>query len=242
MSNGYVGVADFSDFDPNVACDLVKSIVEAKTDFPELSINYIGSIGNQVTGLHDVIEQTQYEYYKWNGMSDDYAKQLAKYDADKFIIQNKLTDTERTYAWSLQTGNSILEKFDGVAINNKYASDYNCFLAEKQYDEQTKWAPIGCGTPKACTDHELGHEIDKLLDASNDTVINDLYTDVIEHHQSKDLLSGYSEKNVKEFIAEAYSEYKNNPAPREVSTAVYNRLIELRDQKILQRVKKIHVR
>ena len=240
--NGYVEHADFSGFDPRVSYDLAKSVVEAKTDFPDLSINYIGSIDNQISGLHDTFEQSQYEFYKQNGIYDDYAKQLAKYDADNYIIQNGLDDTDGTYAWSLRTGNPILEKYDGVAVNNEYASDYNHFLENKQHDELSKWAPVGCGIPKACTDHELGHEIDKLLNASNDTVINDLYIYMMKSNQAYESLSGYSATNIKEFIAESYSEYRNNPMPRETSTAVYNRLIELRDQKILQKELKLNVR
>ena len=240
--NGYVEYADFSDFDPRVSYDLAKSVVEAKEDFPDLNINYIGSIDNQVLGLHETFEQAQYNFYKRNGMPDDYAKQLAKYDADNYIVQNGLADIAGTYAWSLRTGNTTLAKYDGVAINNEYAGDYNHFLANKKHDELSKWAPVGCGTPKACTDHELGHEIDKLLNASNDSVINDLYVNMMKDNQFKEKLSGYSAKNIKEFIAESYSEYRNNPEPRETSIAVYNRLIELRDQKTFKKRLRIYGR
>lgn len=229
-SNGYVKNADFSDFDPHVTYDLAKSVVDAKKDFPELDVNYLGSIDHQVRGLHDTVEAAQFDFYKQNGFDEGLAQQMAKQYADDFISNSKLDDTEGTYAWSLRTGNPSLDKYDGVAVNNDYAKDYVRFKSEKQADEIAKWAPIGCGSPKAVADHELGHEIDNLLSASNDTVINDLYSNMMRDNKAEAVLSGYSRTNVKEFIAEAYSEYRNNPNPREISRAVYNRLIELRDQ------------
>ena len=234
-NNGYVKNADFSDFDPHVAYDFAKSVVDAKKDFPDLDVNYLGSIGHQVKGLHDTVETAQFDFYKQNGIDEGLAQQMAKQYADDFISNSKLDDTEGTYAWSLRAGNPSLDKYDGVAVNNDYAKDYTKFKSEKQADEIARWAPVGCGSPKAVADHELGHEIDNLLGASKDSVINDLYSSMMKDDKAESVLSGYSKKNVKEFIAEAYSEYRNNPNPREVSRAVYNRLIELRDQKPLSR-------
>lgn len=230
-ANGYAKNADFSDFDPHVAYDLAKSVVDAKQDFPDLEVNYLGSIDHQVKGLHDTVEASQFDFYKKNGFDEELAQQMAKQYADDFISNSKLDDTEGTYAWSLRTGNPALDKYDGVAVNNDYAKDYARFKSEKQADEIAKWAPIGCGSPKAVADHELGHEIDNLLGASNDGIINDLYSNMMKENKAEEMLSGYSRKNVKEFIAESYSEYRNNSDPREISRAVYNRLIELRDQK-----------
>ncbi len=229
-SRGFAEHADFSDFDPKVAYDLAKSVVDAKKDFPDLKVNYLGSTDNQVKGIHDTVEKDRYEFYKQNGIDDELAAEIAKSDADYYVESNKLNDTEGTYAWSLETNNPALEKYDGVAVNNKYAGDYDYFKNEKQHDEDIKWAPVGCGSPKAVADHELGHEIDKLLGASEDSRIKDMFAEMIKDN-AKEVLSEYAEKNVKEFIAEAYSEYRNNPEPRVTAVSVYNRLIELRDMK-----------
>jgi hypothetical protein len=66
-----------------------------------------------------------------------------------------------------------------------------------------------------------------LLDASNDPKIAGLYQKMINDGDAETKLSGYSATNVKEFIAESYSEYRNNPNPREYSTIVVDRLKEL---------------
>ena len=230
-SNGYAETVDFSDIDHHVAYDLVKSVADAKKDFPELKVNYLGSIDHQVKGIRDSIQQKSYEFYVNSGLEDEVASKLAEQYADNWIKESKLDKTDGTYAWSLTSGNSFLEKYDGVAVNTHYAKDYAYFKSQKAYDEKTKWAPIGCGSPKAVTDHELGHEIDKLLGASEDETIKKMYSDMMEKSKAEDVLSGYSAKNVKEFIAEAYSEYRNNPKPRATSVALYKRLIALRDQK-----------
>ncbi len=229
-ANGIAEIADFTDFDPRVAYDLVKSIDDAKKDFPELEVKFLGSIDKQVAGVHETIVQNNYQYYIQNGLDEDFARQLAQDDADYYVEINKLDKTEGTYAWSLRCGVPALEKYDGVAINNQYAGDYELFKEKKQYDEKEKWAPVGCGSPKAVSDHELGHEIDKLLDASYDIEIQKMYSHMMKGNPEEQL-SGYSAKNIQEFIAEAYSEYKNNPNPRPTSVAVYNRLLELRDMK-----------
>ena len=146
-----------------------------------------------------------------------------------------MDDTDGTYAWSFKSGVDIVDEYAGVAVNDQYVKDYDSFISNKQNDLLEKWAPIGCGTPKSVTDHELGHEIDKLLNASSDLEIREMYSEMMQAGNARDVLSQYSATNVKEFIAESYSEFRNNPSPREVSTRVYNRLIELRDQKVYRK-------
>ncbi len=230
MQNCGVKYVNFSDLDSRIAYDLGKAVYDAKNEFPDLDINYLGSIQNQIHGMSIAFEKSQYEHYIRKGYDENMAKQLAKYDTEHYIINNEeFNDIEGTYAWSLNTFNPSLTMYNGVAVNTQYGTNYNCFLSYKQNDEKLRHAPIGCGTPKACMDHELGHEIDKLLNASEDPVINELYEDMIQNHRPEEVLSGYSKKNINEFIAESYSEYRNNPNPRTISVEVYKRLKYLRD-------------
>ena len=79
-----------------------------------------------------------------------------------------------------------------------------------------------------------------MLSAEKDSLIKNLYED----NKSKmtewipftitqiDLnLSGYANTNINEFIAEAWSEYQNNPNPRPLSKQVSERLFELYKEK-----------
>ena len=85
-------------------------------------------------------------------------------------------------------------------------------------------------------DHELGHEIDRLVGAARDPQIQKWYQEMLQNNNAESVLSGYSKSTIYEFIAEGYSEYRNNPKPREYSTKIFNRLIELRNQKAGGRV------
>ena len=240
---GLVRTADFHDFDPDVAVSMTNALEDAKKDFPDLDVNYVGSIDSQVKGIHDTVAQSyENELRRLNGndFSDEEYQTAAKSYADNYVKRVGLRDSNDAFAWSLKipseydpTGGG-LSKYNGVAVNNRFAGDNKLFTECKINEVVTKHKPIGCDTPRATADHELGHEIDKLLDASADKQINDMYNKMISEGNAKDMLSTYSATNIKEFIAEAYSEYRNNPSPRAYSTAVYNRLIELRNMRSMK--------
>ena len=82
-------------------------------------------------------------------------------------------------------------------------------------------------------DHELGHQVAKLVDAHNDPDINELFgrfSQIDAQNQSK-VLSGYAATNIHEFIAESWSEYRNNPKCRDCAKFVATRMIELYEAK-----------
>jgi hypothetical protein len=233
-SNYDVGKADFSDFDPDVANDMCQSVKQAKADFPDLKLGYIGSIDNQVNGIKSCLK----DYYRSIGESvpgwkKEQIENFAEYNASNYIKNSPLNKTKDTFAWNLSIPKNAgqptggLSQYSGVAVNNIYASDYARFAMAKKHEVAIKHKPIGCDTPKSTADHEMGHEIDNLLDASNDPKIAGLYQKMINDGDAETKLSGYSATNVKEFIAESYSEYRNNPNPREYSTIVVDRLKEL---------------
>ena len=73
--------------------------------------------------------------------------------------------------------------------------------------------------------------IDDPVGASKDNEIQALYKTLHGKGQSYkmwDSLSVYANNNIREFIAEACSEYQNNPIPRDTAQQVGKRLIELR--------------
>lgn len=89
-------------------------------------------------------------------------------------------------------------------------------------DVKSKWHPPGTGTLKAVFDHELGHEIDRLLGLRTHADFLKMYNE--ERAKGKEHivenLSTYGHKNAAEFIAEAWSEYLNNEKPRPIAVAV----------------------
>ena len=84
-----------------------------------------------------------------------------------------------------------------------------------------KFHPEGTTSLRAQVDHELGHILDRSIKGSrisSDSRITALFN---KHKGAmKDVLSDYAKTNEQEFLAEAWSEYRNNPNPRPVAKEV----------------------
>lgn len=108
----------------------------------------------------------------------------------------------------------------GIAFNTSWAGDK--IDTSLKNDVKSKWHPPGCDTLKAVFDHELGHEIDRLLGLHRHPEFLKIFG--AEHPKGKshitENLSTYGNTNSKEFIAEAWSEYLNNETPRPIAAAV----------------------
>ncbi|MBR0075474.1 MAG: hypothetical protein IJP96_06950 [Synergistaceae bacterium] len=89
-----------------------------------------------------------------------------------------------------------------------------------------KFHPESCNTLKSIVDHELGHVLDRTVDKaiSFDSRVMKLYSKHVKAKKESDkmenVLSKYAEKTVGEFVAEAWTEYRNNPTPRPLATEV----------------------
>lgn len=232
-------VVDLSGFDSRVAHDMANALIDAKRDFPELNISYFGSCQAQLDAMRADLtsyyakELVQYRQPGWN---DQQFEMFVEANVDKFFSDYKFYVEPGDFAWSLSTNgidpsNTMLAKYNGVAINLDYASDYDEFQSSKYYDVAAKYKPEGCDNSRATMDHELGHEIDRMLEASSDRVIQKLYWKMKRKDNAEEVLSGYANTSIAEFIAEGYSEYRNNPHPREYAETIYNRLIYLNNKK-----------
>lgn len=232
-------VVDLSGFDSRVAHDMANALIDAKNDFPELNISYFGSCQAQLDAMRadlTLFYSKELEQYRQPGWSDQQFEMFVEANVEKFFSDYKFYVEPGDFAWSLSTNgidpsNTMLAKYNGVAINLDYASDYEEFQSSKYDDVTTKYKPEGCDNSRATMDHELGHEIDRMLEASSDRVIQKLYWKMKRKDNAEEVLSGYADTSIAEFIAEGYSEYRNNPHPREYAETIYNRLVYLRSKK-----------
>lgn len=125
------------------------------------------------------------------------------------------------------------KEFAGITVNKDRAISLASFEAVKAASVEHKFHPVGCGTLKATLDHEIGHQVDSLLDLRNDSVILDFWKDVSKDKQKlTEELSEYAWNNdnpqpIGEFIAEAWAEYCNNPEPRMIAKTVGKRAEEV---------------
>ncbi len=130
----------------------------------------------------------------------------------------KVASSRNCYAYS--HGAAKQYGLSGICFNTTWAGDK--IDTSLQRDVKAKWHPPGCDTVKAVFDHELGHEIDRLLGLRS-------HADFLKLHKEEtakgkqyivDNLSTYGYQNTAEFIAEAWSEYLNNETPRPIAVAV----------------------
>lgn len=243
--NGLVRQADFGKLDNRTAQDIHKSVSETLEMFPDIDLRFVGSVQSR----NEHIEKSLEEMYL--GAYRQHYPTASDADLMPFVRQHVAEDMkgfepgERTIAQSLfietpQTyGEDVIARFNGISINERYGGDYNHFTDVRKSDVQAKWKPAGCDTPRATVDHELGHQIARLTNAHNDADIQEMYSDFMSltSTQRGEVLSGYAGESIHEFIAEGWSEYRNNPNCRPLATNISNRLFDLYNQNIPRLVK-----
>ena len=190
---------------------IFRSVEEHFQRFPEIKKEtlFVGTIRGRV----QLLTEAKYEEYKskYPNMSEDSLRKWAASWA------RKVAGCKNCYAYSHGAAKDL--GLSGIAFNTSWAGEkIDNALAN---DVRGKWHPIGCGTLKAVFDHELGHEIDRLLGLRSHSEFLKIYQ---EHAKGKDYvtenLSAYGYQNHAEFIAEAWSEYLNNETPRPIAAAV----------------------
>ncbi|WP_443607153.1 phage minor head protein [Alistipes putredinis] len=207
--------------------DIFDCIERHFRDFPELKskIKFVGSM----TGRVNLLAEAKYKELKplYPNALDSAVRDAAKKWA------RKVAYLKDCYAYSSEG----CEQYgaNGLVFNTAWAGDK---IAESlKRDVQYKFHPIACDTVKAVFDHELGHKIDALLGLRKDAEFLKIFREAVVHGEQYiiDNLSHYAYDSrlmrksnytpEAEFIAEAWSEYLNNPQAREIATAV-GKLIE----------------
>lgn len=235
IANGLVRCANFGGLDPLTARDMYASIAETIEQFPELDLRFVGSaqsrnqlIAEQLSNMYLQAYRAHYPFASDSDLMPMVSQQVAEdmngfEPSDRTIAQSLFINEPSTY------GEEIISEFNGITINESYGGDYEHFSDVRRADVLAHWKPEGCDTPRATVDHELGHQIARLTDAHNDSYIQELYANFSDLNESDrgNVLSGYAGESIHEFIAESWSEYRNNPNCRPLAMEVSNRIIEL---------------
>lgn len=172
-------------------------------------MGFYGTGQAQFTLYHDAKVKEFIEYWKKEYPN---AKDLAEEMARRQVTKKKMS--AYAHSWDLKK-----YVFGGIAVNKKFGADPEMFAKSLQRDVSTAWHPVGCDTIKSVIDHEFGHALDNVYKVSDSSIVKELYNkkSVTEIQES---LSRYAAKNREEFVAEAWSEYLNNPTPRPVSKEI----------------------
>lgn len=171
-----------------------------------------------------VLKKALEDYYMQSGSVDTlralgYNDNAIRERAKKWASRSVGRISGDTLAFARNTAKTpVGAGYSGIFVNNKFAT-----FAEMEknlaHDISIKFQPEGTDSVKAIFDHEMGHQLDYALDLRNDPEIIKIYRSMTRT-EIKDNLSEYGASNIKEFIAEAYAEYINNPKPRKVAREI----------------------
>lgn len=203
-----------------------EGLTDSFSKFPELKNNF-GFVG-ECHERNKAMKQIMKEYFLTEliKINPQYtAKELEPY-ADKEVrkVMNKMKVSTKTYAESWSPTAELFKGFRGVCVNKIFGKDSNSFVNSLKRDVENKHTPVGCDTIKSVFDHEIGHQLDNLLGISELPKVQKLF-DSHTKEELTELLSEYSWNNdnpskYSEMIAEAWSEYCNNPKPRKIAKTI----------------------
>ncbi len=201
--------------------DIYRSVATHFDKYTDLKkhIKFVGSMQGRKAMFYDKFYQEIKA--KFPSFPDSAIQSAARKSANRYA-----SIPSSAYAYSAPS-----TKFDlnGVAFNASFRGDK--VNNQLDSDVKAKWHPVGCNTVKSVFDHELGHKIDETLGLRTDPEFVKIFNDAEKQGKDyiKDNLSGYAYKQSyksgnydpkAEFIAEAWSEYLNNPTPRDIAKAV----------------------
>jgi hypothetical protein len=210
VANDLVDFADYGKVDAVVANEMNRSLFEHLQEFPELRKNqkFIGSAQAQFRRWREL----EIESYVGKLIQSNVAEDVARSHAERRIKPLKVSGNAWAHSWSQP-------KVSGIAFNEKWGRKVAELRASLAQGVESDFHPIGCDTIKSIVDHEFGHQLDDLLGLFSNAAVVNLFSDA-KSMGMKSQVSMYAEKNIKEFIAEAWAEANNNPNPRQFANAI----------------------
>ena len=213
MDNNLADFADYTGIKPEVANAWNKSLFDHLQEFSELRANqkFVGTCQAQNSRAVEIITAKLRAANPHLPSNFDFSK-----TAKKLSGVHPITD-RYAHSWPQQ------DVF-GIAVNKKYGADVDLFNKRLKYDLSQQFHPTGCDTIRSVVDHEMGHQLDTLLDLRVDSEVVKMYTQC-KITGMKSEVSGYADKysgskGIGEFIAECWGEVCNNTTPRPYARAI----------------------
>lgn len=206
-----------------------RGLFDSFKKFPELKDNF-GFVG-ECHERNKHLKPVAREYYLKTLIKDnpkianknmkileEYAEKQVK------ILMRNVAVSKNTFAQSWSPVTEEFKQFKGVTVNKVFGKDSEIFKEALLNNVESKFHPVGCETIRSVLDHEIGHQLDDLLNISSIDEVKELY-DSRTKMEITEQLSEYSWNNsnsdrYSEFIAEAWSEYCNNAKPRFIAKTV----------------------
>lgn len=226
-------LADFKGLDLEVANTVNETTLATVKQFPALQerLGFIGESHNRIQVAKKrygaMVEQrlTDMGYTKGSYAYDNAYKGIMR----SFASSNRIKGNWYAVSHSGSTG-SVWGDLNGITVNNRQAKNATAMTQSLKRDVKSGWHPVACDTIKSVIDHEYGHQVDRMIDLANDAEFMRYYNTLSRDDIEKGLCR-YALTNKREFIAEAWSEYTNNPRPRAMAKKVGEMLIKVYKQK-----------
>lgn len=215
-----------------------QSVTEMFEQFPQTR-QFCKVVGN-AQSINREMKSALYPMY-WNFYAsyspykgDDKVKEYTEKTINMCIgqISDQTVAYTNNYIVKYKKAQKCLDCYRGILVNQKYGIDAN-FDEKAEEQIKRKFHPEGTATMKAQIDHECGHIIDHAYNITGHEgyapkdVKNEKSSQKIakmyQNYSDFDIemgLSMYAATDEREFIAEAWSEYKNNPHPRKIAKTV----------------------
>ena len=113
-------------------------------------------------------------------------------------------------------------RLSGIIINGKSMSQQD-ILHNLKFGEQVGHSPKGCDSIKSVVEHEIGHMLDfklGIVDCAEFKRIMSAYDTSYVYNNLSHYAASDNAVFEPEVVAEAYSEYCNNPSPRVIALKV----------------------
>lgn len=220
--------AEYKGIDIRAVNEWNQGLTNMKQVFPDLvddNFKFVGESHERNAIAREIEFDRQLKWIKENnvyGWSEEQCIQWANKKATAFVRSHlAVGKTEMASSWSPKPPFDVCR---GICLNKGYFGDYDKALQSGVNQVERQWHPVGCSTVKATFDHEFGHQLDDWLGVSEQKNIQELFKNRTVSELTNDL-SEYawnnSNRNIySEMIAEAWSEYCNNPTPRPLAVEV----------------------
>lgn len=212
--------------DTKTANEWNRGLADAFSRFPELKKNFgfVGTCQERNKFIEEIYRKAYTEAYI--NQNPDVSIDILKPYIDKKVKEHmeSYIVSPSTYAKSFASEAPLLMQANGVTVNSNYGSNSEKFIESLVKNVEYKGHPIGCDTIRSVIDHEIGHQLDQMLDISNISEIRHLFDSRTTEQLTNDLsIYSWNNKNpnkYSEMIAEAWAEYCNNPQPRKIAQTV----------------------
>ena len=218
-------IVDHADFgkitDMELINDWSAALFYSIQKYPKLreSMRFTGAMQSQVDMAVKSLADDLVDYYKSNGYSEREAIKIAMKEA----IESAPKADGMAWTWNPRGSNGEYYNAGGIAFNESREGICSNYIKEEI--ESGFWAKAKKDV-SYIINHEIGHQLDHLLNLQSDTEIVSLYKHLKTNNKIINGVSGYANTDIEEFIAECWAEFKGSKNPRKYAKFVGERIIE----------------